>query len=237
MLILFTDVETTGLDPKIDRVVEVGASLYCTEHRRILRSFCVLLGDDTVRMSPEISKINLITNSMLDNHAFKPKESLEVLNDAFIYQADYLCAHNAPFDRSFLEAEFLRFGMELLEKPWIDTCVDLPYPDSIKTRKLTHLASEHGFLNPFPHTALSDTLTCQRIFSMYSLEEIFKRAQSPNITIRALVDYGNREKASKRGYRWNPEQKRWLKQIKQFDLDKEQKDSDFEIEVVHAFSK
>lgn len=231
MRILFLDTETTGLDPKVDRVVEIGASLYCAEEKRVLRSAGFFTNDDTIKISPEISAINKIYQATLDTWAVDFKSIFDLLENNFVKKANYLCAHNAPFDKKFIEAELDRMNRPAWTLPWIDTSVDLPYPERMTTRKLTHLACEHEFLNPFPHTALSDTLTCQRIFSMYKLGDILVRAQSPNITVRACVDYANREKASKRGYRWNPGEKKWLKNIKQFDLEKELKDCGFEVEV------
>lgn len=232
MRILFLDCETTGVDTLKDRVVEIGASLYCAEEKRLLRSMCFITNDDTISISPEISAINKVSNKMLMDYGVDFKSVFYLLGNNFVGKADYLCAHNSPFDKAFIEAELTRAEQPLWTKPWIDTAIDLPFPDSIKTRKLTHLAAEHDFLNPFPHTALSDVLTMYKVFSQYPLEEILKRQKEVNLLIWAQVDYANREKAANRGYRWNPEKKRWLKKIKETELSKEQEISDFSIQVV-----
>lgn len=234
MKILFVDTETTGLSPEQDRVVEIGASLYCALTQRLIRSICFITTDDTVKISPEISKINHITQEMLEKYGVNYKSVFSLLRDNFVSHCDFLCAHNAPFDRSFLEAELKRAGMDNWDRPWIDTSVDLPFASSITTRKLTHLAAEHGFLNPFPHTALSDVLTMYRVFSNYKIADIVKRQSSPNLTITAMVDYATREKAAKRGFRWNPDKKRWLKIIKEVELEYEKAKCDFEIMVVSS---
>lgn len=232
MRILFLDVETTGLNPLEDRVVEIGANLYCTDTKRTLRSCSFLTTDDTIKISPQITAINKISQEMLDKNGVDFKSVLPLLTDNFVRRSDFLCAHNAPFDRGFLEAELKRFGYPIWNKPWIDTCVDLPFPETLTTRKLTYLAVEHGFLNPFPHTALSDVLTTQKILGEYDVAKIISRSETPNITIVALVDYANREKASKRGYRWAAGTKRWMKVIKETELALEREAAGFEIEVL-----
>lgn len=232
MKILFVDCETTGLAPDSDRVVELGCVLYCTEEKRIIRSMCFILNDGEIKITEEITKVNFISQGCLEKYSFGLKAYLEFITDAFVEQADYICAHNAPFDKAFIEAELKRVGLSKWERPWIDTCVDIPYSDNISTRKLSYLAVEHGFLNPFPHTALSDALTTCILFNKYLLTDIIARKNTPNITIRAMVDYNTREKASKRGYRWEPSSKRWLKQIKENELASEKEKSDFQIEVL-----
>lgn len=231
MKVVFLDVETTGLDPSKDRVVEIGAALYCAVQERVLRAINFLVNDDTIKISEEITAINGISQAMLDESGVDFHSVLPLLTDNFVDKATYLCAHNAPFDRAFLEAELKRFNYAVWEKPWIDTSVDLPLPKTITTRKLTHLAAEHDFVNPFPHTAMSDVLTMQKIFSKYSFGKIVERQASPNVLVTALVDYANREKASSKGFRWNAEKKKWQKNLKQTDFIVEQPVWDFEVQV------
>lgn len=232
MKILFVDTETTSLDPKTGRIVEIAASLYCSQENRLIRSLCFILSDDTIKITPEITAINGITQKAIDELGVDFRSVFPLLYNNFVEKSDYLCAHNVPFDCAFIEAENERFGFPKWEKPWIDTSVDLPYPFSITTRKLTHLAAEHGFLNPFPHTALADVLTAYAIFTEYELGDILKRQGSPTILIAAMVDYANRIKASGRGYRWNPSLKRWTKFIKTNELEAEKKLCNFDIELI-----
>lgn len=231
MKVLFLDVETTGLDHKSDRVVEIGASLYCTIQHRVLKSICFLTADDTVKITAEISSINKITQKMLERDAVTYNSILKTLTEAFVESADYLCAHNATFDKSFLESELERAKLPKWEKPWLDTLTDIPYPESITTRKLTHLAAEHNFLNPFPHTAMSDVLTTQKIFSHYKIDDIVKRSKTPNVIIWALVDYASRDKAKKFSFRYEPTSKRWYKKMKQDEFEKEKSKYDFNIKI------
>lgn len=92
------DLETTGLDPKRERIVEIGAVKF--DRRGLIGRFSVLINPG-VPMPAEASRINGITDDML---AGKPSLD-EVLPDFLLFIADAaLIAHNAPFDCSFVDA-------------------------------------------------------------------------------------------------------------------------------------
>ena len=90
----------------------------------------------------------------------------------------------------------------------------LSRPPAITTRKLTHLAAEHGFLNPFPHRAVSDVLTMLKVLSHYDIAPVLESARQPSFTVKACVSYDDREKAKARGYRWDAARKIWTKIVK-----------------------
>ncbi len=90
------DLETTGLDPKKDRIVEIGAVKF--DRRGIIARFSVLI-NPLIPMPSAASQVNHITDAMLKG---KPVLN-EVLPD-FIRFIDntVLIAHNAPFDCGFI---------------------------------------------------------------------------------------------------------------------------------------
>lgn len=92
------DLETTGLDPKKEKIVEIGAVKF--DRRGPIARYSVLINPG-IAMPAEASRINGITDVML---AGKPTLD-EVLPDfiRFIGNAA-LVAHNAPFDCSFVDA-------------------------------------------------------------------------------------------------------------------------------------
>jgi DNA polymerase-3 subunit epsilon len=114
-------------------------------------------------------------------------------------------------------------------KTWIDTRLDTPEP---MKGTLVCLAAQKGFLNPFPHQALSDVLTMLRILDGYDFNAVIERARIPNVTIRMDVPFESKDHAKELGYYWRPETKQWLKAIKLCDLEKEQTDSRFSVKVV-----
>lgn len=223
MLWLGVDFETTGLNVKEDRIIEVGAVLWDTIRKRPLTILNELVWDDTYPELPsEVVSITGITEDDLKKYGRRPLEVLCALL-AIAGEADLLVAHNGTnFDKPLLEAELERVGAHPSEPlEWIDSSVDVPYPESVSTRKLTHLAAEHGFVNPFAHRAVFDVLTMLHIMSKYDAKEILALSKSPSITIRAVVTFAEKEQARTRGYRWNAEQKWWVKTVKEVNLEKE----------------
>jgi DNA polymerase-3 subunit epsilon len=139
-------------------------------------------------------------------------------------------AHNGTgFDKPMLQAHIDRCGVIPPEIPWIDTAMDVPYPPQITTRKLVHLAAEHGFLNPFAHRAQFDVLTMLTILQRYDIATVLDTARQPNITVIAQVSFDEREKAKSRGYRWDKVTTSWRKTIKLNQLDAERAQAGFEI--------
>lgn len=92
------DLETTGLEPKKERIVEIGAVKF--DRRGPIGRFSVLI-DPGIPMPAKASEINGITDAML---AGKPGIDL-VLPDFLRFIGDApLIAHNANFDCSFVNA-------------------------------------------------------------------------------------------------------------------------------------
>lgn len=234
MLVLGVDVETTGLDVLTAQITEIGAILWdtkCNAPVRMLSSFLY----ETDRYPPlteEITKLTGIQQSNLVSHALRPKTGLTMLAK-HMQIADYVMAHNGElFDKPLIMNRCKEYGIELPEKTWIDTSCDVPYPESTQTRKLTYLATEHGFLNPFPHRAIFDVMTMLKIASQYDWEIIFKWAQAPVLAVAAGVSFHTKDEARKRGYRYNPNQKIWWKTIKDFQLEEEKRKCPFQVTII-----
>lgn len=245
MLILGLDFETTGLLVNEDRIIEVGAALWDTDRQApiVLMSHFI---DQSMDISKEITEITGIELIDLETWGHLPGVGLGMLLD-LMKEADAVVAHNGTtFDRPLLEAEVERNHLvtQLPKLPWIDTSVDVPYPERVKTRKLTHLAAEHGFVNPFAHRALSDVLTMLKVLSHYDINSVLKTSQEPSIKLVAEVKKpwedaaleGKKEvdKAKARGYRFDGAKKRWLKIVKQSALEAEQSHGEFYVKIAET---
>lgn len=231
MLFLGIDFETTGLDTKEDRITEIGAVLWDAKDKKPVKIFHEFCKVDRP-LTKEITELTGITDDILNKYGKSFSQAVEGMRD-FFQHATHVVAHNGTnFDRPLFEAECVRHNVGKWERPWIDTSVDVPYPKNISVRKLTYLAAEHGFLNPFAHRAVFDVLTMFQVLSAYDPAEVVRWSESPSITIQAKVSYDDRALASARGYRWNGETKQWLKTIKQFQLEKEQQEAMFTVVVL-----
>ena len=102
----FVDVETSGLDARVDRIVEVGVLI--TDARGTVRDeFCTLVRPDrgAFEMNPHARRVNLIDPAWL---AAAPPTSAVLVEVAHRVHGRVVVAHNAMFDIDFLENEFKR---------------------------------------------------------------------------------------------------------------------------------
>ena len=214
MLILGLDLETSGLDRKECDILEIGAVLWHVEEKRPVKLFSQFNKDFQSEVPPEIEKL-IGLNAFEVKRFGKPlRDCLEELT-IYLDSVEYVVAHNGRnFDKPFLEDTYKSIGMKMPEKVWIDTMIDLPYPDGMGTRKLSYLACEHGFVNPFPHRALTDVLTTLKIMSQYDFDVITEVAKSPLVQVIAQVSYDERHKPRQAGFRWDSERKYWFLDIR-----------------------
>jgi DNA polymerase III subunit epsilon len=112
------DTETTGFDPKTgDRLIEIG----CIELQDLLptgRTFHRFVHPERT-IPPDAIKVHGITDDMVKD---APKFA-EIVDDFFEFVGDaQLIAHNANFDRNFVDYELNRAGRPITGEPrWIDT--------------------------------------------------------------------------------------------------------------------
>ncbi len=114
------DTETTGLDPRNgDRVIEVGA-VEMINHVATSRTFRMLINPGR-QVSESTIRITGLTDDILaDKPVFEDPSVVDALMD-FIGDAR-IVAHNASFDRGFLNMELERCGRTAYpEERWIDT--------------------------------------------------------------------------------------------------------------------
>jgi len=246
MKLLCLDTETTGLDFEKDVITEIGAVVWCTKKRTPLYLWNTnLLWQDTAeKLTPEITQITGIDLAHLEEFGerVQPEDQIFIDLAALMEKTRVCVAHNAPFDRGMLEAAFQAVGVVMPEVLWVDTCIDLPYPPTIKTRKLIHAAAEHG-LCPirFPHRALFDTLKTCELLDCYPIDEVIKRAKTPNVEIVAvckkpwLDNKPDGEKdtdlAKQNGFHWRANEKQWVRLVKEFETEELTETLPFPIKV------
>ncbi|NKN39153.1 DNA polymerase III subunit epsilon [Agrobacterium sp. a22-2] len=100
------DTETTGLESKIDRVIEIGA-IELFNHFPTGRSFHVYINPGDRKVHPDALAVHGITDEFLKD---KPPFSAIVEELVEFFEGAKWIAHNATFDMGFINAEFERLG-------------------------------------------------------------------------------------------------------------------------------
>jgi DNA polymerase III subunit epsilon len=152
------DVETTGLDPARDRVVEIGWA-------RVALGRCVeadaVLVDPGVPMPAEATRVSGLDDAALRG-APRFADVAARLADACAGAA-FVVAWNAPFDRAFLAAEHLRAARSGPRPPWIDPLVFARalLPDT--RHRLFDVARRLRLNHARPHRARDDAVAAAEV--------------------------------------------------------------------------
>ena len=226
---LSLDFETTGLDKVKDRITEPGLVLWSTKINRVVEAASFLVKTD-VSVSKEVEEKTGISNALLKKFGCDEDWAVEETL-RFIEASEYVIGQNVcQFDKHFIYNAAARHSMKVPERLWVDTRTDLPL--HVETKSLTYMAADHGFLNPFPHVAIADGLTVLKIASAYDLDAMVKRAQEPTLVIRSHQAFENNADAKKLKFMFKAELgKKWLRVIKQSDLEVIGKTAPFDISI------
>lgn len=153
------DVETTGLSPTSDRIVELGAVVFTDGQPTERFSSLVNPGKS---VSPSASAVNHITNDML---RAAPAEDIvyprfiDFLGKA-LHGEVIMCAHNASFDFGFLANTLSRLGYSGKLR-YVDTLnLARRYIPGLDNYKQCTLEDYFSFENSASHRAVSDAENC-----------------------------------------------------------------------------
>lgn len=223
MLWLGIDFETTGLDHEKDRIVEAGAVLWDWETRSPIKIYNTLVKSE-VPLSAEAAQVNGLSNEVVNKWGVDEDEALFTIANMG-NEADYCVAHNAPFDQGMYDSYWARQGAPIKPERWLDSSVDVPYPANFKQRNLLYVGAMYGFLNPFPHRAVTDVLAMFKVLDQFSPEQIIEYSLAPTVRLRAMVkkpwtdDGESTGWAKSLSYRWEAANKYWFKEVKDFEVE------------------
>ena len=238
------DLANAGINFQTDRVSEIGAVLWDWKFGQPVKIFDQLINEPgRPDISEEIEELTGISDQMLNQYGHRGEAIATILQQLakLIEQADFLMAHNArEYDRPMLEAMYKRHHVEFPRKVWIDSATDIEYPKKIKSRSMAMLEHAHGFINPFPHRAVTDALAMLKVAHHYDVERMVALAKSPIVKVAAKLkapDWKNRQevekfnviknKVAKSRFKWDPDKKIWFKNIHKILLDENNIHFDF----------
>ena len=206
---LFVDTETTGFDPQHDTVIELALLPFTyTLEGRIVEVFHDAAqthrNDPGRSLSPQI-----VALTGLDDHDVRGASVDGAAANALIAAADLIVAHNAAFDRPFVEsvlpaAANVAWGCSLREVPWTEA--------GFASAALHCLACAYGVYARDRHRALADCevgvwLLARRLPHTGEpvLTALRRRASAITMRLWAVgAPFEARGVLKARGYRWMP---------------------------------
>jgi DNA polymerase-3 subunit epsilon len=210
--LLVLDTETTGLNAAHDKVVEL-ALLRVTVDLATGQPVGAVqvydgLEDPGMPMPPEITVITGITDDMLRGQVLDEAQVLAMLEGA-----DLVVAHNAGFDRPFVEARLPQFAA----LNWACSFADIDWRQEGRgSAKLTALAGELGVF----YDAHRAEMDCHALLAVLmaplpstgasGLLRLIQSARAPTFRLQATqAPFDAKDLLKARGYRWDGAQKVW----------------------------
>jgi DNA polymerase-3 subunit epsilon len=249
---LFVDVETTGLDPSRNEIVELAMVpfSYGVDGRifNIHQAF-EKLREPSQPLSTKITALTGITNDMVAGKIIDPAEVA-----AFANRADLVIAHNASFDRRFVE----RFCDVFVHKPWACSMSQINWAEEgFEGTKLGYLAMGAGFFYD-RHRAANDCLAAIELLATtlpnsrrLAMAQLLDEARRPDWRIWAENSpFEFKDELKARGYRWNADgganPKAWYIDVEDFQREAElaylrkqiyQSDVDITLRMMTAYER
>lgn len=213
---LVCDVETSGLQPGRDRIVELALRRFRYDAAgrltKLDRSYC-WREDPGEPLDPTISSLTGLTDADLAGRTIDDK-----LATGLLRSADVRICHNARFDRPFIERRLphvrgLAWACTLHEIDWRQRGFDGG------GRSLGWLLSQAGFFHG-AHRADGDVdatialLQHRTAQGRTALAELLETARRPGWRMRAVgAGFDVKDALKGRGYRWDADEKVWSREV------------------------
>lgn len=160
------DLETTGLNPRRDRILEIGAAR--VTDGQVEESYAVFLNSQ-IKIPAFITELTGIDNAMTDQ-GMEPARAIRELLD-FCEDAPIL-GHNILFDYSFVKRNAVNMGLEF-EKQGIDTLkIARKFLAELPSRSLGAVCAHYGIKQEKSHRALDDALAASALYHCLKKEFI-----------------------------------------------------------------
>lgn len=204
---LIVDVETTGLDagPNGDEIIEIGLLKFAYTPSGVIvgvlghyMSFC----QPSKSIPAFVQRLTGLTDEMVQGHSINLADVR-----AFVADVDLVIAHNANFDRRFLERVCPAFA----HLPWACSQTQIKwFEEGIEGTKLIYIAYHYRFFHD-GHRSLDDAYALLEILEQplplsgqTALEQLLDSASKPSLRVYALgLPYELKDRVRARGYRWS----------------------------------
>lgn len=161
----FLDLETTGLNPEYDEIIEIGAVII--ENGSVIERFQTLV-KPVKKLPSVITRITGITDEMLAD----APDITEVSNSLLEFLGEFpVGGHNISFDIAFLKNNVNRHFANPLIDTWEIAQVVLPRAGSYRLEAIRTLL---GIEDSVSHRALEDAVSAANVF--YKCRSLFQQA-------------------------------------------------------------
>ena len=179
------DLETTGLDPDFNEIIEIGAIKY--RNMEPIEQFHSFIKPDNV-IDDFITELTGITNDMVKN---APKINYVLPLFINFISDDILIGHNVNFDINFVYDEMLRYEFGYLNNNFVDTLrMSRKLLPDLRHHRLNDLAEYFDIDTNGHHRAMKDVEITNKVYiklkelmlSMYNnIDELKKTYKSHSI--------------------------------------------------------
>jgi len=213
--ICFLDVETTGINIENDKIIEIALKVIKVDKSNgkilLIENEYQSFDDPHQPISMEVSLVNGITNEMVEGHEINWDKVTSILN-----QADIIVAHNASFDRAFID----RYASISKEKIWSCSINDINWLERGFVKSSQELLCIwHGFYYD-SHRAMNDVNALIHLLFHHSytnnkpIIELIKKSQKPYYKIIAKHStFDTKDILKTNKYKWDQKNKVWWKFI------------------------
>lgn len=152
------DLETTGLSPETDQIIEIGALK--VKDGKVVDRFMEFVKPDAP-ITSVITGITGITNEMVAN----ARDTEEIIRDFVVFCGDdILIGHNIMFDYKFCKIYATKYGLSF-EKEGIDTLkIARKIHKEFESKSLGCLCEHYHILNQSAHRAYHDALATAKLY-------------------------------------------------------------------------
>ena len=223
--IAFLDTETTGVNKMSDKIIELALKVVTFEKASgnivAIDIEYESFNDPGEEISQEITMLTGISDEMVEGQSIDWERV-----DAILKDAEIVVAHNAGFDRAFID----RYSSVSPDKIWACSMQDIDWLGrGFTSSKQELLCYWHGFYFD-AHRAMNDVDALINLLTHPSYEadrpllELMKNFQKPTYVIFATnfnYDPVKKDIVKANKYKWNAEDRVWYKTVSFDDLDKE----------------
>lgn len=209
--VIVLDTETTGLDSRQEAIIELAMLSVLVDTATGLPVGPVTVyesfEDPGKPIPPQITEITGIDDTMVAGQRID-----DAAVTAQVQEADLIVAHNAGFDRPFVEARLPVFT----SRPWNCSFMGIDWKkEGSGSAKLEFLASERGWFYD-AHRAQVDCHALLQVLStplsdgQTGLARLLAGAGQTRYKLRATgAPFESKDKLKARGYRWDGEARVW----------------------------